>query len=46
MLVSVVVPSWNSATQLTDMVEGWLASGSNNIELVVVDDGSTDESSE
>lgn len=42
MLVSVVVPTWNSLSDVVRMVESWKSTASDRIRLVVVDDGSTD----
>lgn len=42
--VSVIVPAWNEAVGLPETVRSILASEYRNIEIVVVNDGSTDES--
>lgn len=41
-LVSIVIPAWNSATYVGAAISGALAQTYENIEVVVVDDGSTD----
>ena len=45
-LVSVVVPVWNGAQFLAECLESLVAQDHAEIEIVVVDDGSTDESAE
>jgi hypothetical protein len=42
MLLSVVVPTWNSEKLLKEFCQSWAAEGSSWSRLVVVDDGSTD----
>ena len=42
MLVSVVVPTWNSLPDVVRMVKSWKGIASERVRLVVVDDGSTD----
>jgi glycosyltransferase involved in cell wall biosynthesis len=43
MSVSVVIPAKNAAAHIGEAIESVLAQGSNVAELIVVDDGSTDE---
>lgn len=43
-LVSVVIPSWNSAGSIVGCLESVCAQSHDNIEIVIVDDGSTDAS--
>ena len=45
LLVSVVVPAYNEGRTLTACVRSILASDHSNVEVVVVDDGSTDDTS-
>src|SRR5271170_4573943 len=44
-LISVVIPAYNAAAYLGAAVESVLAESTGNIEVVVVDDGSTDNTS-
>ena len=46
MLLSVIVPTWNSLEHLIEMVDGWELAGREATRLVVVDDGSDDRSLE
>jgi GT2 family glycosyltransferase len=43
MLITVIVPTFNRARQLRDAVESALAQAHPELELIVVDDGSTDD---
>lgn len=40
--ISVVIPAWNEEVGVVDTVKSVLASNYNNLEVIVVDDGSTD----
>lgn len=42
MLLSVIVPTWNSVENLRSFLDSWVASGMETTRLVVVDDGSVD----
>ncbi|MFT6915422.1 MAG: glycosyltransferase involved in cell wall biosynthesis [Motiliproteus sp.] len=43
-LVSVIIPSFNSRTYIAEAVDSILAQGVEDIEIIIVDDGSTDDS--
>lgn len=45
-LVSVVVPAWNSAASLAETLRSIAAQTHSNIEILIVDDGSTDDTAE
>jgi glycosyltransferase involved in cell wall biosynthesis len=42
MLLSVIVPTWNSVDDLRKLLDRWAASGADSTRLVVIDDGSED----
>ena len=46
MRVSVVIPSYNHATFIVEAIESVLATAMDDLELVLVDDGSTDDTLE
>ena len=43
-LVSVLIPCYNSAPWLAETLESALSQTHSNIELIIIDDGSTDDS--
>ena len=43
-LVSIVIPCWNAARLVGDAIESALAQTHQNVEVIVIDDGSTDHS--
>lgn len=43
-LVSIVIPSWNRESFLAKTIDSYLGQSYKNIELILVDDGSTDDS--
>jgi glycosyltransferase involved in cell wall biosynthesis len=45
-LLSVVIPTWNRARLVAEAIESALAQGPERVEVVVVDDGSTDGTAE
>jgi len=41
-LVSVIVPAWNEEVGIINSIKSLLKNNYNNLEIIVVDDGSTD----
>ena len=46
MKISIIIPVYNGAQYLPNLIEGILNQNNKNIELILVDDGSTDNSYE
>ena len=44
--ISVVIPSYNAAPYLGEAIESVLAQGRDDVEIIVVNDGSTDNTAE